>query len=177
MALRAIGLAVLVLVHGCSLVLDPDELTAELADTDGDALGDTGEVLSDGVPDKQIVVEHSGMVACTFDYHLSLTQCPETCAPGWTYVVDASHSTGVGAFSWTFEATGGFRITPSHASGARVVLSIDTPDCLVGGTNMRPFTVIARLATDGGTPELIELPQIGVGQVIMCSGEGSCPDP
>lgn len=167
---------------GCSLLLDPDELVAASREVDAsDGAGDVSDGTSaDGEvdPGRNIVIAHSGMVACTLDFRIGITQCPETCGTGgWTYVIDASASTGVGAFAWTFEATGGFVVTPRDASGARVSLTIDTPECLIGGTNVKPFSIVARLSVDGGPANPVNLPPISVGQVTTCSGQGSCPDP
>jgi hypothetical protein len=167
----------------CSLVLDPDELEAELADgmetIDADSGANETDVLAtDDAAGPRLVVDHSGAVSCTFDNRIALTQCPETCqSGGWRYVVDASRSAGVGSFAWTFEATGGFRVSPAAAAGARVELRIDVPECLIGGTDVKPFTVLARVSLDGGPPALVELPAIRVALVQVCSGAGACEAP
>ncbi len=179
-----------VVLGGCSFVLDPDELRADgLIDASeaGDA-GDSGEaearhdgavgdaMAGDDGDGPRIVVSHSGMVSCTFEYRIGLTQCPERCGT-WRYVVDASQSVGVGSFAWSFEATGGFAVTPSSAAGARVELSVQVPECLVGGTDVRPFSIVARLSADGAPAEPVLLPTIGVAQVTSCSGDDACPAP
>jgi len=168
----------------CSFVLDPDELRAERAEDgveEGDVEPSEVEVsdateASDEGDGPRVIVDHSGMVSCTFAYRLDLTQCPQSCGQ-WRYVVDASRSVGVGSFSWTFEATGGFSLSPAAVSRPRVELTLGVPECLVGGTDMRPFSIVARLSVDGAPAELVPLPQIGVAQVTSCSGEDACLAP
>lgn len=179
-----------VALGACSLVLDPDELRADgLGEVppsdggdahdaaDGDSTAEVPEAAVDGDGGgPRVVVAHSGAVACTFEYRIGLTQCPERCGT-WRYVVDASQSVGVGSFAWSFEATGGFAVTPSSAAGARVELSVQVPECLVGGTDVRPFSIVARLSADGAPAEPVLLPTIGVAQVTSCSGDDACPAP
>ena len=42
---------------------------------------------------------------------------------------------------------------------------------------MPQFTLIARLSTDGGSSEPVDLPRITPQLVTTCAGEGFCPDP
>lgn len=176
----ALGLA-LAISSACSFVLDPDELHATLADAgdldtkvgDGTDAGgdlDPADTSDTDVPvGPAIVVRHSGANSCTFDFARSPTQCPISCpSAGWTYVVDASDSSGVGTFAWTFEVTGGYVLDKRSAAGPRVSLVISLPECLIGGGDVRPFTLIARLSVDGGDAELVELPMISVASVTSC---------
>jgi hypothetical protein len=186
----ALGLA-LAMSAGCSFVLDPDELHATLSDggdldaNDADATDAEGDLDSDAASDTSdvpvgpaIVVRHSGANTCTFDFARSPTQCPITCpSAGWTYVVDASDSVGVGTFAWTFEVTGGYVLDKRSAAGPRVSLVISLPECLIGGGDVRPFTLIARLSVDGGDAQLVELPVISVASVTTCGVPSGCAAP
>jgi hypothetical protein len=177
--MRLAGVIAMLLAGGCSFVLDTDELVADGLPSSSDS-GDTGEAdaLDDVPPDKTIIVRHSGVGGrdCTLDYRVEVTQCATPCAE-WTYVVDASASTGVGSFAWSFSATDEYTVEPRSAAGPRVELRIGAPECLIGGQDMPNFDLLVRLSTDGGDSQIIPLPKILVSKVQTCSGEGGCPDP
>ena len=190
MALAALALG------GCSLVLDPDELRAELATdvadtvdaTTPDDTTDSAETVVETAPETvttEIVVHYSGEAptTCTFDYQVQpVTSCPKSCpnGAGWRVVVDASQSVGVGAFNWRFAATDGYSVKPTQASGPRVTWTIELPDCaLLAGAEMGPGSIAVELATDGGTflPRSAIRWSVRSVSAASCTSEGDCPGP
>jgi hypothetical protein len=178
------------LLGACSLVTDSDELrfpeggadtTADSTDTgrpdtaaDTTVPPDTAQPDTADVPEKRLVVRHSGENGCTLEYR-SLLNCPTACA--WTLVVDASESVGHGAFAWRFSATNSYRVSPSSASGARVTIEVDTPECGLTPPTVGPGKVIAELSADGGPYVIGASIDFAVQQVTSCGDDDLCPAP
>jgi len=210
---------------GCSLVLDPDDLTAELLVTrdgqDATALdtttldtttpddttlddtaspldtapGDTADTTTTDTnaatdadtpdtPASELVLRWSGQPpgTCTLAFRKNLTNCPVSCpdGKGWTIVVDASESTGIGAFQWRFGATDGYGVSPRQAVGPRVTLTVTEPDCaLLAGADMSPGSIAVELATDGGGFVPLSPIRWSIQYIsgLSCSSPGDCPAP
>lgn len=125
-------------------------------------------------PERRLVVRHSGESGCTLEYR-SLLNCPTACA--WTLVVDASESVGYGAFAWRFSATNSYRVSPSAASGARVTIEVDTPECGLTPPTVGPGKVIAEVSADGGGYAIAASIDFAVQQVSSCGDDDLCPAP
>lgn len=180
--LRHLYVAALALC-GCTLLTDSETLRFPSDSSDSsstDALppdsttpdsisGDTADV-----PERRLVVRHSGESGCTLEYR-SLLNCPTACA--WTLVVDASESVGYGAFAWRFSATNSYRVSPSAASGARVTLTLDTPECGLTPPTVGPGKVIAEVSADGGGYAIAASIDFAVQQVSSCGDDDLCPAP
>lgn len=168
------------LLVGCSLLTDSEAL--RFADVDGADAVDTRDVQTEtadtpdvaDVPERRLVVRHSGESGCTLEYR-SLLGCPTACA--WTLVVDASESVGYGAFAWRFSATNSYRVSPSAASGARVTLTLDTPECGLNPPTVGPGKVIAEVSADGGGYVIAATIDFAVQQVSSCGDDDLCPAP
>ena len=163
--------------------------TIELDTADATELDTADTVTDTGEPDttipREVIVHYSGEapLSCTFDYKvIPITNCPSSCPDnkGWNVVVDASDSTGVGAFNWRFGATDGYSVNPTQASGPRVTLTIGLPSCeLIAGAGMGPGSIAVELSTDGGAFEPRSAIRWAVRSVSAsaCTSQGFCPEP
>lgn len=155
---------------GCSLALDPNDLSAERVDVEGDTFDHDG---ADAEPGPNVVIRHSGAAGCELLYQSSLdTGCAETCPNegGWTLVFDATGSAGVTSYDWRFSATESFEVKPKKATGGRVELLLDVPNCGDrDGATIGSATVNATLVVDGdeATPFEDQL-DFSVRQVSSC---------
>jgi len=153
--------------------LTPDTADTTTPDTDT-STPDTTDTSTPDVPERRLVVRHSGENGCTLEYR-SLLGCPTACA--WELVVDASESVGYGAFAWRFSATNSYRVSPSSASGARVTLEVDTPECGLTPPTVGPGKIIAEVSADGGAYVIAASIDFAVQQVASCGDEQLCPPP
>lgn len=133
---------------------------------------------------RALIVRWSGQdpSTCTLVYRKDLTGCPKACpdAEGWTLVIDASESTGIGAFNWRFAATNNYGVTPTQAVGPRVTLTVTPPDCaLLAGADVGPGSIAVELATDGGAFAPQPAIRWGVLNIsgLTCDSPNDCPDP
>lgn len=158
------------------LVEDSEILDTFSTEVDPTEVSEDTSSETDSTPEVQLIVRTSGEGDCTLDYYLqSLTSCPKTC--GWTLVFDARASRGLSSFSWRFEVSGGYLVTPESSVGAVASVVISTPACLFfPAGSMRPATVTASVSADGGAwVEAATIP-FSVRQVEMC-GASLCEAP
>lgn len=191
---------------GCSLVLDPSDLTADRLDGQSDTLDGDGDAttadtapLTDSAagdtttpdtvtvdtsePGPHVVIKASGVGGCELDYHSVLvTGCPETCPDkgGWTLVFDATASTGVTGFDWRFSATEMYDVQPKSATGGRVEITLDVPGCeLLHGATIGSASVYATLTINGDADATYPAQlDFSVRQVSGCATtQGTCAEP
>lgn len=183
---------------GCSLALDADDLTAErrdaTADTTPDA-ADTTPVADSAIADDtrvadteagvDVVIATSGTAGCELDYEtkpLDLSECPRSCptSGGWKLVFDATGSTGVTSYAWSFTATESYQVTPASSADGRVEVTLDVPPCdLFSGASLGSAKVYGFLTVNGDTDqEYSARIDFSVRYLSSCgSAQGTCEPP